>query len=55
MLNSFSDSPCLSPSGGGMSGGGGGRGSDDVLDSFQAAFIYSDSVSTQAADTGENI
>ena len=47
--------PCLSPSGGGVSGGGGGRRSADVLDSFQAADIFSERVSMQAAETGENM
>lgn len=57
MSNVFSNPPppCLCPSGGGVSGGGGGWRSPDVLDSFQAAIIYSDSVSMQAAETGENI
>lgn len=55
MSNVFSNPLCLSPSGGGVSGGGGGRRSADVLDSFQAAIIYSDCVSMQVAETGENL
>lgn len=38
-----------------MFGGGGGRGFADVLDSFQAAVIFLDFVSVQAAETSENI
>lgn len=47
--------PRLSPSGAGVSGGGGRRGSADVLESFQAAIVFSDRVPVQAAETGENI
>lgn len=50
----FFNPPRLSPSGGGVSGGGGGRRSADVLDSFQAADIFSERVSMPAAETGEN-
>lgn len=54
-LSTIPFSSYLSPSGGGVSGGGGGRGSGVVLDSFQAAIIYTDRVSMQAAETGESI
>lgn len=36
-----------------MFGGDGGHGSADVLESFQAAVIFSDRVSVQAAETGD--
>lgn len=38
-----------------MFGGGGGRGFADVLDSVQAAVLYFDCVSVQAAETSETI
>lgn len=45
----------LPPSGGGVFRGGGGWGSAGFLDSFQAAIFYSDCVTVQAAETGENV